>query len=217
MKKKMATEALVLLALVLAHLASRAESAPAAPDAPQPQGPLEHRLSLRFSCESEQVRAGDQLACDLALHCLPEGGPALVPRYWPLFEVRDWSGIRVQVGLSSESGAWTPLRLSAEAEQGGFELHRPLSMAGLLYLAPGEFHGWRYVLNRSAWMLPKEPGTYQLTARLDLPLRSQDTHKELRDGIEAFFRDARSPKDLAIPNEVVESNSLTVVLKGAGS
>jgi hypothetical protein len=167
------------------------------------------RLDLRLSCASLEV-ATEPVKCDVVLLADPTGGPAIVPRTWPPFRIGRWPEIVIRFTARDAAGIERWLEIAPPAGRGRYDIVKPLSEGSLLYLLPGEAHGWRYRLNGEDWLLPREPGEYRIAAELTLRLHQRDKSGHLSPGIETILRDHPELVPIVVPDGVWRSNEVVI-------
>jgi len=167
------------------------------------------KLDLRLRCDSLDAGA-EPVTCDVSLIADPSAGPAIVPRTWPPFRIGPWPEIVIRFTARDAGGAQQWLEIAPAAGRGRYHLVKPLSEGLLLYLLPGEAHGWRYSLNGEDWLLPRQAGEYRIAAELTLRLRQRDKSGHLSPGIETILKDHLELVPVVVPDGVWRSNEVVI-------
>jgi len=171
------------------------------------------KMELRLSCEASNIRVGQPLTCDLFAIADPAGGPAILPRIWPPFRILAWPEIVVRFSGRDENSAPRWLPIAPAAGRGRYEIVKPLTEATLVYLMPGEAHGWRYRLNGDDWILPRKIGRHFLRAELVLRLRHRDPAGALAPGIRKLIGDRADLLPLVVPEGTWQSNEVSLLIQ----
>lgn len=125
-------------------------------------------LRARFACDASEAAPGRPFECDVFLENPQDGAPVVVPRTLVPFEL----GFRPPMVIELEatrSGRMTRLEIAPPAQRGRYDFGT-LGRDELMILSPGTLYGWRYDLNGDDWLLPSEPGEYEIRARIRVQL-----------------------------------------------
>jgi hypothetical protein len=123
-----------------------------------------YKLEARLTCNKQDVRRRERLVCEVMLVNNRSGAPVVVP--WRLLPFELPFRPATVIEFEARSGSHSSLlRVSESAARGRYDMAL-LSPDALFILYGGAIYGWQYDLNGDDWLLPDDPGEYQITARL---------------------------------------------------
>jgi hypothetical protein len=136
-----------------------------------------YKLDLQLNCLQETAAPGEPFFCDTAVVADPAGGGLMLPRVVPPFAIPNWPNVLIQFEMQASSAESTLLEVAPAARRGCYDMPGGPSPEELMILGPRELFGWRFDLNREDWLLPTEPGIYQIRAVLTLDARDKASGK----------------------------------------
>jgi len=125
-------------------------------------------IELRLSCDRSGLATEEPLFCLVLLLNPREGVPTLISETLVPFELSHRPPMVIEF-QAIRNGVISKLPLAPRADKGNYDL-ATLSSSELRTLLPGRAYGWEYDVNGADWLMPRQPGDYELLARVRVEL-----------------------------------------------
>lgn len=168
-------------------------------------------LSPRLTCDRTVIKVSEALPCHVYFIIDRRSTGIVLPRVVMPYLVKGRPPTVMTFHVERE-GSKLALEPSYSATHGRYHPPAGVQEQELLFLGSGGIFGWTNDLNGDDWVLPKKPGTYQLSATIKIDLAERDSQGKVYDGVAKLAGDFLDQIENAVASGEWTSNPVTIVI-----